>query len=361
MAEPKTTNAKNRPAILVTGGAGYIGSIIALLLAQRGYFVVVVDHRNQATFPLRFILSPEHGVYVQSDIANRTLIQQVCTQYNIIACIHCAAFIEVGESVKQPQAYYNNNVIKSIQLIDTLRVAGVKKIMFSSSCAVYGKPQYMPLDEQHPKNPISPYGRTKLIVESVLQDYAQAYGIQYGILRYFNAAGALPDYWLGERHDPETHLIPCALRAAYTQQAFTIFGSDYQTPDGTCVRDYLHIADLADAHCKTLEYLLITQESIICNLGTGSGYSVQQVLQTIETVTGYSIQKIYAPRRAGDPDTLVASATHATQMLGWKPQRALCEIITSAHQFHQQIYETTNQNKTIASLTKDDIPLGDRV
>lgn len=361
MANQKTKDAKNRLAILVTGGAGYIGSTIALLLVQRGYFVVVVDHRNQATFPLRFILSSEHGVYVQSDIANRTLIQHVCVTYNIIACIHCAAFIEVGESVKQPQAYYNNNVIKSIQLIDTLRAAGVKKIMFSSSCAVYGKPQYMPLDEQHPKNPISPYGRTKLIVESVLQDYAQAYGIQYGILRYFNAAGALPDYWLGERHDPETHLIPCALRAAYTQQPFTIFGSDYQTLDGTCVRDYLHIADLADAHCKTLEYLLATPESIICNLGTGSGYSVQQVLQTIETVTGYSIKKIYAPRRAGDPDTLVASAAHAMQLLGWKPQRALHEIITSAHQFHQLVYETTNQNKTIASLTKDDIPLGDRV
>lgn len=353
----KVKNKQDRPAILVTGGAGYIGSTIALLLAQKGYFVVVIDHKNPATCFLSLTLTADQFVYIQADIAQRAIIQTVCETYAIVACIHCAAFIEVGESVKQPQAYYHNNVVKSIQLIDALRAAHVTNIIFSSSCAVYGKPQYLPLDEQHPKAPMSPYGCTKLFVESILQDYAQAYGIHYGILRYFNAAGALPNYWLGERHTPESHLIPLALHAAYTQQPFTVFGSDYPTPDGTCVRDYIHVADLAYAHIKTLEYLLQKQESIICNLGTGTGYSVLQVLQTIETVTGSTIQKVFIPRRPGDPDTLVATAHHATNMLGWKPQLNLTEMIASAHQFYQQL-STANHRKTLASTAKDDIPLG---
>lgn len=350
-------NKQDLPAVLVTGGAGYIGSTIALLLAQKGYFVVVVDHKNPATCLLGMTLTADQFVYVQADIAQRAIIQTVCATYAIVACIHCAAFIEVGESVKQPQAYYNNNVIKSIQLIDALRAAHVTKIIFSSSCAVYGKPKYLPLDEQHPKEPVSPYGCTKLFVETVLQDYAQAYGVQYGILRYFNAAGALPNYWLGERHTPESHLIPLALQAAYTQQPFTVFGSDYPTSDGTCVRDYIHVADLACAHMKTLEYLLQTEQSIICNLGTGTGYSVLQVLQTIETVTGSTIKKVFIPRRPGDPDTLVATANHAMKMLEWKPHSTLAEIIASAHQFYQQL-STANQTKTLASTAKDDIPLG---
>jgi UDP-glucose 4-epimerase len=326
-------------SILVTGGAGYIAAPTILLLTQHNYHVVVLDHKPQAEFQLPQLLENKTVSYVQADCANVDVLHTICTAYPVVGCIHFAAFAEVGESVEKPAMYYTNNVCKTITLLDTLLKHNVKRCIFSSSCSVYGKPQWSPLTEDHARNPLSPYGRSKMMVDMILEDYERAYGLQYASLRYFNAAGALPELGLGERHEPESHIIPRALHAAYTGAPFSVYGTDYETDDGTCVRDYLHIADLATAHCAALEYLLSHGDSIVCNLGTGTGHSVKEVLETIEKVTGFTVQRTVVKRRPGDAAVLVALPRNAFEKLGWKPHHSNLEtIIADAHAFHYPRY-----------------------
>lgn len=303
-------------AILVTGGAGYIGSHTALYLAQQGYKVIILDDfSQQQTFAPSW---PEK--IIKADFADEQVLHQIFTSYKILGIMHFAGFTEVGLSVTDPLKFYDNNVAKTIKLIKIALAHGVSKIVFSSSCAVYGLPEFLPLTENHSCNPISPYGQTKLMVEKVLQDCAQAYNLQYVILRYFNAAGAMPEYQLSEQHTPETHLIPLLFRAIYQQASFKIFGQDYNTPDGSCIRDYLHVWDLAAAHHLAFEHLQKNLPNEIFNLGTGHGYSVLQVAQAVERVTGLNLKLELAGRRAGDPAVLVADASHARDILKWQPQ-----------------------------------------
>lgn len=316
----------NKNTILITGGAGYIGSHTAFLLAQQGYNVVVLDNfiHNQD-------FAPEWATVIRDDFANAQTLQKVFSTYSIDAVMHFAAFAQVSESVRDPLKYYENNVSKTATLIKTMLAHDVNTIIFSSSCAVYGNPQKLPLTEDHPKNPVSPYGMSKLMVESVFKDCAQAYGLNYVNLRYFNAAGALPEQNLREQHEPETHIIPLVLRAAQTQKPFTIFGADYATPDGTCIRDYLHVLDIAQAHIKALNFLNAGNTPENFNLGTGNGFSVHEIINTIEKVCSIKVPLIVGQKRAGDPPKLVADATKARTMLNWQPQRSdLQTIIQSA-------------------------------
>jgi len=337
----------NKPSILVTGGAGYIGSHISLLLAQQGYQVIIVD--VSPSEDARLGTPNITPLFYQSDFANTQLLHEIFTKHNITAVMHCAAFIEVGQSVKDPLRYYENNVGKTTTLLSTMRAHNVNKFIFSSSCAVYGVPQKLPLTEDHLKNPISPYGRTKLMVELILEDCSHAYGLQYIALRYFNAAGATPEYNLGEQHQPETHLIPLVLRAALNGTPFTIFGTNYPTPDGTCLRDFLHVRDIAQAHLCALEYLEAGNRSDSFNLGTGIGISVQQMVSTIEQVTNTKIKVINAPQRSGDPSILVADSNKAQQSLAWRPHYSVLEyIVQTAYDFeviknHNQPIRTTNE------------------
>lgn len=313
-------------AILVTGGAGYIGSHTALYLTQQGYKVIILDDYSQQqdfapTWPEKII---------KADFADAQVLHEIFTSYKILAIMHFAGSTEVGLSVTSPLDFYENNVAKTIKLIKIALDHGVNKIIFSSSCAVYGIPEYLPLTEAHPCHPISPYGQTKLMVEQVLRDCAQAYNLKYVILRYFNAAGALPEYNLFEQHTPETHLIPLLFRAVlnqassnqvnYNQANFKIFGHDYNTVDGSCVRDYLHVWDLAAAHYLAFVHLQNNLPSDIFNLGTGHGYSVLQIVQAVERVTGVSLKVELVDRRAGDPAVLVADASRARDILKWAPQ-----------------------------------------
>jgi UDP-glucose 4-epimerase len=318
--------------ILVVGGAGYIGSHTAFLLAQHGYKVIVLDNLLQGqTF------SHPWATFVKGDFGNQDLLTELLSKNNIAAVMHFAAFIEVGESIKNPLKFYNNNVTKTLQLFETMLAHGVNKFIFSSSCAVYGKPQFLPLTENHPTAPISPYGSSKLIVETVLQDLNRAHGLEYVALRYFNAAGALPEYGLGERHLPESHIIPLLLRAAQTQKPFSIFGTDYPTRDGSCVRDYLHVLDIGYAHLLALNHLLEGKPSDAFNLGTGNGFSVRQIIEMVEKVTETKIRTVFAEKRAGDPAELVADPTRAKNILQWQPRYSDLEfIIRSAHVFEQQ-------------------------
>jgi UDP-glucose 4-epimerase len=345
------TKGDERRAILVTGGAGYIAAPSVLLLLQEGYRVVVIDKKPAEQCSLLNYFGTDQLVYVQADYANTKIIQEICENYNVIACMHFAAYIEVGESVADPRRYYENNVTKAITLINTLLDSNVKRFIFSSSCAVYGAPQWLPLTEEHPRKPISPYGNTKLAVELVLEDYAQAYNLQYGILRYFNAAGGIPTYNLYEQHEPETHLMPRLLNALREHKLFTIYGHDYETPDGTCVRDYVHIADLAQAHLKTLDYLLKNSNSIACNIGTGTGFSVAELITMAEQITGKKLNTQTARRRAGDPALLVANPEKAIHHLQWQPQfSSLRHIIESA--YARFIDEADIQNKNSSSSTR---------
>jgi len=301
--------------ILVVGGAGYIGSHMVKLLGQRGCEVVTLDnlssgHRDAVLF----------GEFVLGDIADSALLARLFAEHRFDAVMHFASFIQVGESVKEPAKYYRNNVTNTLNLLDAMRNAGVPHFIFSSTAAVFGEPDYVPIDERHPQRPINPYGRTKWMIEQVLADYDVAYGLKSVCLRYFNAAGADPEGQLGERHDPETHLIPLVLQAASGRRpAINVFGRDYDTPDGTCIRDYIHIVDLCEAHWLALDWLRNGGESQRFNLGNGNGFSVQQVIDVAERVSGKAIQVIDGPRRAGDPARLVADAALARKNLGWKP------------------------------------------
>jgi UDP-glucose 4-epimerase len=319
--------------ILVVGGAGYIGSHMVKRLLADGHQVIVVD--NLSTGYQDAVLSK---TFYQVDIASHFGINQVFKDHIIDAVFHFASYIQVGESVTAPAKYYENNVSATLTLLQAMVDAGVKKFVFSSTAAVFGNPEYSPIDENHPKRPINPYGHSKLMVEQILKDFDHAYALKSVCLRYFNAAGADPEGQLGERHEPETHLIPLVLQAASGRRsAISIFGNDYDTPDGTCVRDYIHINDLADAHVKAIEYLNSGNSSDVFNLGNGKGFSVKEIIHAAEKVTGKSIPINYEARRAGDPPILVADATKAQKILGWSPHYTeVGEIIQHAWGWEQK-------------------------
>ncbi len=309
--------------VFLVGGAGYIGSHMVWQLAQYGVHVVVLDDLSSGHADA--VLGAE---LVQGSMANVALLNRVFATHRFDAVMHFASFIQVGESVADPAKYYANNVANTLLLLDAMRRHGVGQFIFSSTAAVFGEPAYCPIDEAHPQSPINPYGRSKLMIEQVLADYARAYGLRSVALRYFNAAGAHPDALLGERHEPETHLVPLVLQAvAGKRPHVSVFGTDYPTPDGTCIRDYIHIMDLADAHWRALQYLQAGGQTAVFNLGNGGGYSVKQVIDTAAQVTGLPVPVQYGTRRAGDPARLVADATQARQVLGWQPQYAELETI----------------------------------
>ncbi|EKT4559643.1 UDP-glucose 4-epimerase GalE [Pseudomonas putida] len=313
---------------LVVGGAGYIGSHMVKHLLGAGHEVVVAD-----------LVWPGPGIqWAKLDIADEAALDVLFGVCHFDAVFHFASFIQVGESVSAPGKYYQNNVAATLALLQAMVNAGIRHLVFSSSAAVYGNPQYVPIDEAHAKGPINPYGLSKWMVEQILEDFDRAYGLKSVCLRYFNAAGADPDGQLGERHEPETHLIPLILQAASgRREAVTVFGRDYDTPDGTCIRDYVHVADLASAHALAVDYLLAGGERTAFNLGNGLGFSVQQVIDTARAVTGRHINALDAPRRAGDPPRLVADASKALQVLGWRPEFASLEqIVRHAWQWELQ-------------------------
>ncbi|MEQ1761621.1 MAG: UDP-glucose 4-epimerase GalE [Pyrinomonadaceae bacterium] len=313
-------------AILVTGGAGYIGSVAVDDLIDAGEQVVVIDNLSRGH---REAVN-ENATFHQGDIGDPNLVKQICVEHGVTAVMHFSAFAYVGESVERPDIYYQNNVIQTVSLLDALRVSGVRQFVFSSSCATYGEPVTIPIDETHPQNPTNPYGRTKLMVEHMLSDYDRAFEMKFVALRYFNACGATDLRF--ERHDPETHLIPLILDAASAKrESVSVFGGDYPTPDGTAIRDYIHIADLSQAHLLALKYLQDGGGSDAFNLGNGNGFSVLEVIEAAKRVTGHDVPYKIEPRRAGDPSRLIAKADKAESVLGWKPQYTdLDSIIESA-------------------------------
>ncbi|MCS7211439.1 MAG: UDP-glucose 4-epimerase GalE [Chloroherpetonaceae bacterium] len=318
--------------VLVTGGAGYIGSHGVRQLQRAGYQTLVVDnliygHRD-------FLEKSEHMI---GDLQDQAFVESIFAKHTISAVMHFAAFAYVGESVQEPAKYYRNNLVATLNLLDAMRAYGVKYFIFSSTCATYGEPKQVPIPETHPQQPINPYGRSKLMIEQILRDYDHAYGIKSVSLRYFNAAGADPEGDIGEDHTPETHLIPLLLDVAMGRRPFiTIYGDDYPTPDGTCIRDYIHVTDLAQAHVLGLKYLEAGGRSDAFNLGNGQGFSVREVHQMAERVTGKAIKAIVGKRRPGDPAKLVGSAEKAQRTLGWQPRFADLEtIIRTAWQWHQ--------------------------
>lgn len=309
--------------ILITGGAGYIGSQNVKYLRAKGCDIVVLDDLSRG-----FADAVIDATFIHGGIGDAALLDRVFTAHRIDAVLNFASFIQVGESVQQPSLYYLNNVGNTLVLLDAMVRHGVKKFVFSSSAAIFGNPEYTPIDEAHPKAPINPYGRSKWIVEQMLQDYEAAYGLHSICLRYFNAAGADPEALLGERHEPETHLIPLVLQAASGRRNhITVFGADYPTPDGTCIRDYIHVQDLAQAHWLALRYLDAHGRSAAFNLGNGNGYSIRQVIDAARSVTGRDFRVEFGPRRAGDPSVLVADSTLANRELGWVPEYAALDDI----------------------------------
>ena len=325
--------------ILVVGGAGYIGSHMVDLLRKHNYSVVVLD--NLSTGHREAVLDAE---FIEGDLADKNSLKQLFDQHKFIAVMHFAAFMQVGESVANPAKYYHNNICNTLNLLDVMLNSDVKHFVFSSTAAVYGNPEYTPIDIAHPKNPINPYGKTKWMMEQILDDYDIAYGLKSICLRYFNAAGSDPKCRMGENHDPETHLIPLILQAASGRKSeVKVFGNDYDTKDGTCVRDYIHVVDLCDAHLLALENLLKNSVSKKYNLGNGNGFSVRKVVDTAKRVTGKSFSVIDAPKRAGDPAVLVADAALAKQELDWQPKYAdLDTIIEHAWRWERHMADAKN-------------------
>jgi UDP-glucose 4-epimerase len=313
-------------AILVTGGAGYIGSVTVELLRNRGESVVILDNLSRGH---REAIDSEVPFY-EGDIGDSALVRRITEEHDIESCIHFAAFAYVGESVVEPALYFENNTDQGVRLLDSLLRADVRRVVFSSTCATYGEPQRIPIDETHQQQPTNPYGWSKFFIERVLEAYDRAYDLRFVALRYFNAAGSTAIR--GEHHEPETHLIPNVLAAAEGKLPFvSVFGSDYPTPDGTCIRDYIHVSDLADAHIRALKYLREGHNSTHINLGNGQGYSVLEVIEAARRVTGRQIEARLEPSRPGDPSRLIADATKAFQVLGWQPEHSdLATIIRTA-------------------------------
>jgi UDP-glucose-4-epimerase GalE len=317
--------------VLVTGGAGYIGSHACKALAKAGYTPVAYDnliygHKEAVRW----------GPFVEADLADKETLQATLRKHDIAAVMHFAAFAYVGESMEKPQLYFRNNVVNTLTLLDAMLEAGIKATVFSSTCATYGTPDTVPITEAEPQKPVNPYGETKLMIERALHWYGQAHGSRYVALRYFNASGADPEGETGESHDPETHLIPLILDAALGRRAqIDIYGIDYPTPDGSAIRDYIHVQDLADAHVKAIDYLMRGGDSIALNLGTGQGHSVREVIAAAERVTGHRIPRREVGRRAGDPPALVADPRRANDVLGWRPVMSdLDSIIKTAWAWH---------------------------
>jgi UDP-glucose 4-epimerase len=320
--------------ILVTGGAGYIGSHCCKELSKKGFHPITIDnlvygHKNFVKW----------GEFSQGDLGNPGDLKKCFSRHKIDAVMHFAAYAYVGESVEDPSKYYENNLRNTIQLLHAVLEHSVKYFVLSSTCATYGNPEKTPIDEDHPLNPINPYGRTKRMIEEILGDYQTAYGLKYVSLRYFNAAGADPDAEVGEDHDPETHLIPLVLDvAAGKSQAIEVFGTDYATPDGTCIRDYIHVTDLAQAHILALQHLMDGTNSRVYNLGNGQGFSVLEVIERARKITGKNIAVENSDRRPGDPPVLIASNEKAIKELDWKPQYAdIDDIIGTAWRWHQKL------------------------
>jgi UDP-glucose 4-epimerase len=327
-------NSKAAPSvILVTGGAGYIGAHACKALCEKGYKVVVFDNLEYGH--REFV---RWGEFVEGDLNSPEALNALFKKYRFDAVMHFAAYAYVGESVEDPSKYYHNNVVGTLNLLDALRAFDVKNFVFSSTCATYGVPEAVPISEEHPQNPINPYGETKLIIERMLRDFDVAYGIKSVCLRYFNAAGADPDALVGEDHNPEAHLIPLVLDAAAgVRSEITVFGTDYDTPDGTCIRDYIHVTDLANAHVRALAYLLEGSNSAAFNLGNGIGYSVKEVIEAAQKVTGSKVTVVEGLRRPGDPPSLVGSSVKAREVLGWSPVYADIEtIMEHAWRWHQK-------------------------
>jgi UDP-glucose 4-epimerase len=324
--------------VLVTGGAGYIGSQTAKALASSGHEVVVLD--NLATGHLEAV---KWGPFIEGDLGDKELLARIFKEQRIEAVLHFAASLLVGESVKDPQKYFWNNVVNTLLLLDVMKACGVKHIVFSSSAAVYGSPEKLPIPEDHPMRPVNPYGDSKLCMERAIRWYCVAYGLRGVALRYFNAAGADLKGELGEEHDPESHLIPLVVKAALGQRPeVEIFGTDYPTPDGTAIRDYIHVVDLADAHVRALEYLVAGGESTELNLGTGEGHSVREVVTGVGKLCDWRVPAKDVPRRAGDPAVLVADPARARQVLDWHPQYSdLDTIIQSAWKWHSSKVQKT--------------------
>jgi len=306
----------NKKHILVTGGAGYIGSHTCKALAKAGYVPVVVDNLIYG-----HEWAVKWGPLEKGDIADRARLDEVIIKYRPVAIIHFAAYAYVGESVIDPGKYYRNNVAGSLTILEAMRDHGIDKTIFSSTCATYGMPESIPIQEDHPQNPINPYGASKLMIERMLKDFDSAHDIRSIALRYFNAAGADPYTEIGEDHDPETHLIPLILDVAMDKRPdITVFGDDYDTPDGTCIRDYIHVADLAKAHLLALNALEQGMPSAAYNLGNGQGFSVKEVIDTASIITGRKIPTVVGARRAGDPARLIGDSRKISKELGWKPQ-----------------------------------------
>ena len=327
--------SSNNQTILVTGGAGYIGSHAALALKNAGYNVVILD--NLSYGHQEIVDEVLQVKLIVGDTSDRALLDRLFTEHQIDAVMHFAAYIAVGESVKEPGKYYSNNVASTLNLLEAMLAHNINKIVFSSTCAVYGMPKEVPMTEKHPHNPLSPYAASKDMVERILSDFDTAFNLKSVAFRYFNACGADPSGKLGEDHTPETHLIPLALLTALGKRdKLYIFGTDYDTPDGTCVRDYIHVNDLADAHVLGIGYLLSGGESEVFNLGNGNGFSVREVIETARKVTGLEIPALESDRRPGDAPILVGSSDKVRNLLGWNPQYAdLEQIIRHAWQWHQ--------------------------
>jgi UDP-glucose-4-epimerase GalE len=323
----------DKTAVLVVGGAGYIGSHACKAIAARGLLPVCFDNLSAGHREL-----VNWGPLVVGDLGDRAALAQVFEQYPIRSVMHFAAHAYVGESVIDPARYYGNNVANTLNLLNCMRSAGVGAIVFSSTCATYGVPHSVPIREDHPQAPINPYGWSKLMVEQILKDYERAYGLRHAILRYFNAAGADPHGETGEWHEPETHLIPLVLDVAIGKRKhIEVFGDDYPTADGTCIRDYIHVTDLADAHLLALDAIRTTQQSLICNLGNGQGFSVKEVIASAERITGRPIATRVSARRAGDPPALVGDAAIARSILGWSPRyKSLDSILETAWTWHSR-------------------------
>lgn len=317
--------------ILVAGGAGYIGSHMVALLVKRGYEVIVADNLRTGHWQA---VKGAKKLYV-GDLRDNAFLEQVFSENDIDGVINFAAFSLVGESVTNPLKYYGNNVEGAVSLLSAMKSHGVDKMVFSSTAATYGEPEKQPIEEHDRTEPTNPYGATKLAIENMLKWCDRAYGIRYAALRYFNAAGSDTETGIGEDHDPESHLIPLVMKAALGQRDHIgIFGEDYPTADGTCVRDYIHVNDLAEAHLLALEYLAGGGSSDVFNLGSGDGYSVKEIIETARRVTGREIKATVEPRRAGDPSVLIASNKKAAEVLGWKPVRGLEQIISDAWAWH---------------------------